>query len=146
MQPQALPLQNREQHKSLCHCPARKLPPQHGKIVCRNHEATSTSVHLVFIFLLKLPQEEQDVLQDLSVWTPLTPSVGSRPEVQVHIGRAHHSAPVFISPVAMPACLLLKNLPDFDNKFASKLAGGRVSSEIFDKTVFLKLDPVITFQ
>lgn len=62
----------------------------------------------------------------------LTPSVGATPEVQVHTGRAHHSAPVFISPAATPAALLLKNLPATDNKYASKLAGGRVPSEMFD--------------
>lgn len=73
------------------------------------------------------------MLQDLISWTHLTPWVGATPEVQVHIGRAHHSAPVFISPVAMPASLLLKNWPAFDNKYASKLAGERVSSEMFDK-------------
>lgn len=73
------------------------------------------------------------MLQDLLLWTHLTPPVGATPGVQVHIGRAHHSAPVFISPATTPASLLLKNLPAFDNKHASKLATGRVSSEMFEK-------------
>lgn len=81
------------------------------------------------------------MLQDLLLWTHLTPPVGDTPVVQVHIGRAHHSAPVFISPAATPASLLLKNLPAFDNKYASKLARGRclTSSEMLDKNCLLEI-------
>lgn len=86
------------------------------------------------------------MLQDLILWTHLTPSVGVTPEVQVHRGRAHHSAPVLISPATMRASLLLKNLPAFDNKYVPKLAGEKFLQKCLAKIVFLKLDPVITLQ
>lgn len=74
------------------------------------------------------------MMQDLILWTYLTRLVGATPEVQVHVGRAHHSVPVLIFALTMPTSLPLKNLPAFDNKYAPELAERRISSEMFDKS------------
>lgn len=73
------------------------------------------------------------MMQDLILWTYLTPLVGATPEVYVYIGRAHHSVPVLIFPVTTFTSFLLKNLPAFDSKRIPKLAGRRVTSEMFEK-------------
>lgn len=69
------------------------------------------------------------MMQDLILWTYLTPLVGATPAVHVHIGRAHHSV---IFSVTTPTSFPLKNWPAFDSKCTPKQAG-RISSEMFDK-------------
>lgn len=41
-------------------------------------------------------------MQDVVLWTYLTPLVGDTPEAQVHMGRAHHSVPVLLFAVTVP--------------------------------------------
>lgn len=84
-------------------------------------------------------------MEDLILLTYLASLVGATPEVQVHIGRAHHSVPVLIFAVTIPASLPLKNLPAFDSKYAPKLTGRRIFQKRLTKIFFLKLDLVITF-
>lgn len=74
------------------------------------------------------------MMQDLILWTYLTPLVGATPEVQVHISRAHHSVLALVFAVTMPTSLPHKNLPAFDNKYAPKLAERRISSEMIVKS------------
>lgn len=84
------------------------------------------------------------MMQDLILWTYLTPLVGATSEIHIHTGRAHHSV---IFAVTMPASFSQKNWPAFDGKCTPKLLiEEEFHQKCLTKLVFLKLDLITTFQ